>query len=128
MGLSWKAVRKGEIYCAPACGRGCTHDEFRNAQHMGAALAKELGSRWLPFVWENLGWHFKAVSPCARICVHPSYFGANSFLAFLGKANDGGGNWSEFGTTPKKAVEATFKAAEADLAGFGAKLMWKPFV
>ena len=67
---SWKPVRRGALYCAPACGRGCTWREYNTARKKAAALAKRLGPRWTSRVWENLGWHYAAVSPCGRGQVH----------------------------------------------------------
>ena len=60
--LSWKAKRNGNTYCAPACGRGCTHAEYRKANRMADALVKkcekEAGGKWEKRVHENLGWHY----------------------------------------------------------------------
>lgn len=55
----WKAVRKGGTYCAPACGRGCTHDEYVKALQKGKNALKLLKNKegWKVRVWENLGWH-----------------------------------------------------------------------
>jgi hypothetical protein len=57
--LSWKPVRKGKYYCAPACGRACTHAEYLKARHAARDLCKLLGPAWRPRVWENLGWHYQ---------------------------------------------------------------------
>lgn len=56
--LSWKPKRKGEIYCSPACGRGCTISEFKNAVQEATELCNVLGKHWKPHVWENMGWHW----------------------------------------------------------------------
>lgn len=55
----WQAVRKGKTYCAPACGRGCTHNEYLGALRLGKATLKLLKNPfgWKVRVWENLGWH-----------------------------------------------------------------------
>jgi hypothetical protein len=116
--LSWKARRRGRIFCAPACGRGCTAHEHRGAVHNAAALAKSLGPGWTPHVWENLGWHYAAISSCGRIRVLPNHRG---YHAFLGAA-DGymGGRWCENGRTPAAAVRNVIKAGRAHLADVGA--------
>ena len=57
----WVPVRRGKIYCSPACGGNCTHKEFLSATRKANALAKELGVGWKPVVRENLGWNFRAV-------------------------------------------------------------------
>lgn len=62
MALSWKAVRRGRIYCAPACGAGCTFDAYTKALKEATALAKRLNKvseGWKPVVHENLGWHWR---------------------------------------------------------------------
>lgn len=56
--LSWKPVRRGPIYCAPACGLGCTWLAFKRVTRAAEALARRLGKGWEPEVWENLGWHY----------------------------------------------------------------------
>ena len=58
--LSWKPVRKGKFYCAPACGRACTHEEYLKAKEAAKELCALLGPNWKPRVWENLGWHYEA--------------------------------------------------------------------
>lgn len=59
MSLSWKPIHKRDLYCAPACGRGCTYIEYRKAKDDGkrvkALLANPQG--WKIRVFENLGWH-----------------------------------------------------------------------
>jgi hypothetical protein len=81
-GLSMQAVRRGHLYCAAFCGRGCTWAEHQDAQKKGKALAKRLGKGWTVRLWENLGWHYEVISPCGRIKVSNGYGG--SYTAFLG--------------------------------------------
>lgn len=57
---SWTPVRKGDIYCSPACGAGCKFSDFKKATADAKALCKKLGPGWKPRVWENLMWHFEA--------------------------------------------------------------------
>ena len=68
--LSWDPVRRGATYCAPACGRGCTHAEYMRANRSASALCASLGGGWKPHVWENLGWHPKAVSPTGVMAIY----------------------------------------------------------
>lgn len=56
----WTPRREGEIYCSPACGGGCTHKEYEQAQQSARLLCEALGKGWRPYVHENLGWHFAA--------------------------------------------------------------------
>lgn len=56
-------VRQGDRYCSPSCGGGCTWKEYQQAVRDADQLVKQLrGEGWKPVVWENLGWHFQAVS------------------------------------------------------------------
>lgn len=70
MTLNWKARRLGDKYCAPACGRGCTHAEYKKAKASASALVQKLGPGWTAHVFENLGWHYKATR--GQIEVHRS--------------------------------------------------------
>lgn len=113
--LSWNAVRRGNVYCAPACGHGCTRAAFEAAKKAGAALAKQLGKGWRARVWENLGWHYCAVSACGRWKVHPNIFKGKieSYSAFLGEGSHGG-RWIEHGRTPQSAIRNTRAVARAE--------------
>jgi hypothetical protein len=101
----WEPVLRGHIYCAPACGRGCTKAAYERAQKKAAALAKRLGPRWKPRVWENLGWHYSAISPCGSIKVHSSYPEGEMWTAYFGPEATGG-KWAESGKTPWEAIDA----------------------
>lgn len=110
---SWTAVKQGDIYCSPGCGRGCTQEEFDDATRRGEALATELGAGWRARVWENLGWHFAAISPSGGIKVHPVRTGL--WQAFLGEPDSRGGRWVECGDTPRAAVEVVLETARAEV-------------
>ena len=62
MALSWKARHKGKIYCAPACGRGCTYKEYLRSHKLADRLVKkcekEVGGKWKKYIHENQGWHY----------------------------------------------------------------------
>ena len=107
--LSWELIDGGVTYCAPACGRGCTSKEYDVAVASAALLARTLGTDWTPKVWENLGWHYVARSPCDRLSVHPSY--GPGFNAFLNEPGNVGGRWVEHGDTPQEAIDATVAKA-----------------
>jgi hypothetical protein len=58
--LSWEPVRRGSVYCAPACGMKCTWDDYKLALAQSSALVRRLGGKpWVPRVGENLGWHWE---------------------------------------------------------------------
>lgn len=108
--LSWKPRRIGDRYCAPACGNGCTHQEYTEATEKAKALAFICGNGWKPDVWENLGWHYRVISPCGRIKLYPGY------TAFLSPKGDIGGEFCEHGKTPRSAIQNTLKVAKARIA------------
>jgi len=115
-----KPQHRGKKYCAPFCGRGCTWDEFQTAKRDAKKLATSLGKGWKPNVWENLGWHYSAISPCGRIKVH------KGFIAFLGDPDSSGGRWAEHGKTAKSAIRNTIAVAKAELKKIGGYLTGLP--
>jgi len=108
----WLPVRNGMIYCSPACGGHCTLAAWELAWSRGRALAARLGVGWNAVVWENLGWHFKAVDRTGLLKVHLQESG-DGWTAFLGHGD--GGNWTGEGKTPGTAVKAVRKAARTAL-------------
>ena len=121
--MDWTPVEDGKIYCAPACGNGCTRAAYEHAVEMGRFLAQCLGPEWTSQVWENLGWHYNAISPCGRIKVHCyTYDDEISFTAFLGEVDSCGGWWTEHGETPQAAVANVVATGRAELAKIQAKL------
>lgn len=121
----WKAIRRGDHYCAPACGGGCTWTQYQHARLMGSVLATRLSETsglktWKAHVWENLGWHWSAVSSCGRIKVH-QHSGA-SFTAFLGKPGSPGGQWAVHGSTPRQSVSRVVAQAQSQLSEIGATI------
>ncbi len=63
----WKPRRKGEVFCSPRCGGGCTYVAYQKARIEGVALAKKMGPGWDCIFWENLGWHYKAVKGVVEV-------------------------------------------------------------
>ena len=103
------------LKCARSCGRGCTQAEYDAAVVAARRLAHRLGD-WKWDVWENLGWHHRAISPCGRIKVHPST--GRAFMAFISPPGDIGGRWVGDGRTPRAAVRHALKTACDDLAPY----------
>ena len=135
--LSWKAKRKGDIYCAPACGANCTWAAYQKAFERGRLCVAELGKGWTIRVAENMGWHTTVLSPCNRIKVSISPVSGtpaetligtlNSYTAFLGDAEDiCGGKWAESGDTPAEAVNNVVRKAAAELARMNAYIKALP--
>lgn len=110
--LPWKPVRRGPIYCAPACGGGCTWYAYQKALRDGAALTKQLGKGWETRVWENLGWHFE--SRFGNLKVHGDRARGRgsrfSYTAYFGR-------WAVSATSPRRAVLKLAREIEAELTG-----------
>lgn len=70
----WKARKVGRTYCAPACGRGCTHAEFKRAHRLADALIRKcenaVGGKWEKRVHENLGWHYSVSLIGGNLCIN----------------------------------------------------------
>lgn len=122
--LSWKARRRGALYCAPACGGGCTRAAYERAVSESKKLAKHLGKGWRPEVWENLGWHWKVISPCRRWRVSPNVYRRKieSYSAALGQADSPGARWIAHGKTPESAIRNARRAARSEVAALSALL------
>ena len=73
--LSWKPKRKGKVFCAPACGRGCLYSEYlfvkKEAKELSKFLKDKVGGKWKVHIWENLGWYSSL--HCGTISVHPRF-------------------------------------------------------
>lgn len=72
MSEKWTPVRRGEIYCSPACGGNCTQAAFELANIQAERLCEQLNNMaggfkdWQPYVWENLGWHYQVRRDVSR--------------------------------------------------------------
>lgn len=64
---NWTPVRKGKIYCSPACGAECTYSDFVKMTNQAKKMCEQLGENWTPKVTENLGWHCRVVNANATI-------------------------------------------------------------
>ncbi len=116
--LSWKPRRNGDIYCAPACGRNCTLAEYKQARERVATLKLILGRGWTARIWENLGWHYCAISPCGRITVHSSHH--KDTVSFYASLQD---RWtSKQHRNPRTSVREVIAIVKADLATIGAAI------
>jgi hypothetical protein len=112
----WTPVLNGESYCSPACGYPCTKAMHDAALEKAAKLAATLGPGWKADVWENLGWHYRAISACGRIKVHAAEWAGcrTTYTAFVGEPGSGGGRWAEHGDTPAKAVANAIAKAKTE--------------
>ena len=112
MSLSWTPVRRGTIYCSPACGWKCLWAAYEKAQINAGDLVDELGEGWVPRVWENLGWHFAAETPDRLVKLHPS---GESYTAFISTEPSSGGTWTGRGKTAKEALQDAMTAVQHDV-------------
>jgi hypothetical protein len=116
--LSWKPRRRGDIYCAPACGASCSYASYVQAKQKAAELAKTLGPGWTPRVWENLGWHYEARR--GGICVvGPRYTHAVAYTAFFNAP--GYGTFAD-AKSPRRAVMLAIAAMQKYVDGLTASL------
>ncbi len=117
--LSWDPVRKGDVYCAPACGFDCKMAAYYAAVKAARFLCKDLGPGWTPHVWENMGWYYSAKSPCGRWKIHPFIYDRklHSYNAFLGPGASGG-IWAAGGKTPLAAMRNCWKKAKTQLVWY----------
>ena len=126
-------VRKGKVYCAPWCGAGCTWEAYEEATKESKALAKKLsrhfGVPFLPVVWENMGWYYKAT--CGPPEFHLKVYAqrthtATRYSTLLGVGAGGDPRWSVgSGMTLEDPVEAVtsqltraWNVIQLDVSGF----------
>lgn len=108
---SWKPMRRGALYCAPACGRECTWDEYQLAQRKAEAFAKKLGSAWTSNVWENLGWHYRATVMGDGFTGAVYNHGSATAPRYWADFHVGEVQFEAHGRTPRRAVEAAIAKA-----------------
>ena len=107
-GTNWEPVLKGDIYCSPACGHGCTKAEHKEAVKKAGALAKLLGNGWKKRVWENMGWHYSASK--GKMSVSPSSDG--SYWVSLHTVP----SFTLYHKDPKRGVLSIIKALDDHIA------------
>lgn len=113
--IDWNPRRKGEIYCSPSCGHGCTHVEYERACQEANACAKLLGPSWTARVYENLGWHWSVSSACKRVTVTRRADG--QYHAYLSEEGPGG-RWTSDSGTAQGAVHNVVGEMRRDLSPF----------
>lgn len=115
--LSWIPVRSGRRYCSPACGRGCTIEEHRDATRRALAIVKSLGLGWAGRVSENLGWHASAEYRGGATIVSFNNYYRKSFSAFVAR-----GQFAATAATPRRALKLAVAAARASIAEVSASV------
>lgn len=110
----WDPVRRGDTYCSPACGCGCTFADYKAAVAAGKALSKALGKGWTHTVWENAGWNCNAVSPCGCLKVHVDWRKPLWYSAYLSESKSPGGRWVKTSRSPKFSVRSVLREARSE--------------
>lgn len=95
-----------------------TTKAFEAARVNAEKLAKELGKGWMGYVWENLGWHYKATSPNGFVAIYAHHRddGEVSYSAEIHRPGEVGtpAALHEYGSsrkTPKQALSAAVRVA-----------------
>lgn len=117
MSKSWEPKLNGPQFCSPACGRGCTWNEYQNAKKRGEEVAAQLGSGWEAVVWENLGWHWAVYSTNGMVNVRErrTINPRHRFIAYAcERPLEAAFKHSEAGKSPRAAVEKLVKWAMAE--------------
>lgn len=118
--LSWKAERRGEVYCAPACGFNCTHAAYEDAVRRADELCEQLGPGWKPRVHENMGWYWSALGGDGYLYISPTVIDGKvySYTVFVDDEPRWRccGVWTATGKTPRAAVQAAIELAAENAA------------
>ena len=111
----WTPVRNGDVFCSPACGYGCTLEEYKRAAAGAAAIAAALGDGWKPNLHENMGWYFSASKGGATVRYND---GTGDFSAYIDTATFGGPveQFRRSAATPREAVQLALDAMEQKIA------------
>lgn len=107
----WTPRRHHDVYCSPLCGCDCTWEEYQQAKKKAAALAKRLGTGWVPIAHENLGWHYHATDSTGRIKVQER---TTTYTASVARRIGGVTNLTAQGDTPEAAVLAGLRQLEEE--------------
>lgn len=107
--LSQNPIRRGAVYCSPACGHGCLYADYIAASESAIRLAAACGPGWIPRISENLGWYFRVEKNGAAMHQH----NARAYWLTLSVA---GVQYQYTATTPKNAI-TTLKRDMLIIAG-----------
>lgn len=110
----WKPIKRGNTFCSPACGCGCTLESFDRVTKRSAELVKMMkGSGWKAVVHENCGWHYCIVS--GPVQVYESDTGFWSMVAAEVDGKYGASIWThstvETHDDPNEAVKEALDLA-----------------
>lgn len=120
--LSWVPRRRGEVFCAPACGGGCKWQQYHDLCVKGRKAVKsmEYPRDWRFDVSENLGWSLRLVHVPSggRLTIHHSTVTPEEWWAMYSHDSAGCGD-VEFSrqmdrchATPQEAASGMLEAVE----------------
>lgn len=109
--LSWEPVRRGAVFCAPACGSQCTWAAYQLAVAKSAELARRLGAGWQPRVHENMGWYWGVSN--GPVSVSPGYGDTyHCLISDTDESSGGLGVWTpekNYAKTPEAAIKLAMR-------------------
>jgi len=114
---NWNPIRKGRIYCSPACGNNCTYAQYNKVKKQAAALCTVLGPAWKPIVEENLHWFsYAQARPSHNVLINiwPGVSPTDSFWADIHISIPQLGTTRQFcayGISPLQALQKAFQQA-----------------
>jgi hypothetical protein len=119
--LSWKARRRGNIYCAPACGAGCTWEQHQRVQQQGRHMRQMMRDpqQWRVHVAEHLHWYvcLEHILTNGKLTVWPGWNRYHALLS-LDMSHAGDQDWQDTRSfsTPQAAVDHVLKLASSIMA------------
>lgn len=109
---------RGSIRCSSWCGFGCTDAAYAQAVLEAEALAGRLGGGWRPVVWENAGWHYKAIRGVGEVSPHvrgSALHGGWEVVGYSAWLQSGVSQVIAQGETPEEALDCMTREALARL-------------
>lgn len=119
--LSWKARRRGRIYCAPACGAGCLYAQYQEQVQLGKKMRLSMYNpkQWRASVRENLHWYVCLEHVPTNGFLTVWVYGARyAALLSLDMSHAGDMDWSDHRSfrTPQAAVNHIVTLANTVMA------------
>ena len=106
-----KNPKDSDRYCGKRCGRGCTHGEYESRIEQAQELAKSLPGDWSAEIWENLGWHYKAMYKRNDENYLAIYSESNG--RYWGDSRIAGRQFHVYGATPQETLKELLHEIDA---------------
>jgi hypothetical protein len=111
--LSWKPQRRGNTYCSPACGAGCSRERHQKMAQLGNEMRQSMREpgQWRAIVAENMHWYvfLEHIPTKGLLTVWPDCGRYHAMLS-LNMPHVGDMEWTDSHkdfATPQKAVDYT---------------------